>query len=105
MRFDVLTLFPDLFAPLLEQGILGRAIGRGQIDVRLTNIRDYARGPHRVTDDRPYGGGSGMVMKAGPIVRALADLEPAAGAERIILLTPQGRRPESGPGVGAGGPG
>ena len=91
MRFDILTLFPDLFAPLLGQGILGRAIGRGQLDVRLTDIRDYARGPHRVTDDRPYGGGSGMVMKAGPIVRALNDLEPAGGSQRIVLLTPQGR--------------
>ncbi len=92
MRVDVLTLFPDLFTPLLEQGVLGRAIGRGQIQVRLTNIRDYARGSHRVADDRPYGGGSGMVMKAGPIVRALDDLEPVTGSARVILLTPQGRR-------------
>ncbi len=91
MRFDVLTLFPDLFAPFLAQGIVGRSIGRGLLDVRLTNIRDYARGVHRVTDDRPYGGGSGMVMKAGPIVRALQDLDRVPGRQRVALLSPQGR--------------
>lgn len=91
MRFDVLTLFPSLFTPFLEQGIVGRSIARGLLDVGLTDIRDHARGAHRVTDDRPYGGGSGMVMKAGPIVRALRDLEPVEGTERIALLSPQGR--------------
>ncbi len=91
MRFDVLTLFPDLFAPFLEQGIVGRSIARGRLEVRLTNIRDHARGVHRVTDDRPYGGGSGMVMKAGPIVRALKHLEGVEGPQRIALLSPQGR--------------
>ncbi len=91
MRIDVLTLFPGLFAPFLEQGIVGRAIGQERLDVRLTNIRDFARGPHRQTDDRPYGGGSGMVMKAGPIVRALQSLDPCEGAERVAMLSPQGR--------------
>ncbi len=91
MRFDVLTLFPGMFVPFLEQGIMGRAVERGLLEARLTNIRDYARGKHRVTDDRPYGGGSGMVMKAGPIARALKNLDPVAGAQRVVLLTPQGR--------------
>ncbi|MGM0664258.1 MAG: tRNA (guanosine(37)-N1)-methyltransferase TrmD [Thermodesulfobacteriota bacterium] len=91
MRFDVLTLFPDMFGPFLEQGVMGRAVERGLLEAGLTNIRDYARGTHRVTDDRPYGGGSGMVMKAGPIARALKDLDPVAGSEQVVLLSPQGR--------------
>lgn len=92
MRFDVLTLFPDMFRPFLEQGVMGRAVERGLLAARLVNIRDYARGKHRVTDDRPYGGGSGMVMKAGPIARALKDLDRVEGASRVVLLSPQGRR-------------
>jgi len=91
MRFDVLTLFPDLFAPFVEQGVMGRAVQQGKLVVRLTNIRDHARGAHRVTDDRPYGGGSGMVMKAGPIVRALSAVERISDRCRVVLLTPQGR--------------
>lgn len=91
MRFDVLTLFPDLFGPFVEQGILGRAVQQGKLAVCLTNIRDHARGVHRVTDDRPYGGGSGMVMKAGPIVRALRAVERISDRCRVVLLTPQGR--------------
>ena len=75
MKFDILTLFPDLLKPFLEEGVLGRAVQKGLLDIRLTNIRSFARGPHHVTDDRPYGGGSGMVMKPGPIYRALQSLK------------------------------
>ena len=57
MRIDVLTLFPDLFVPFIDESILGRAVKRGVVEIRLKNIRDYARGRHKVTDDRPYGGG------------------------------------------------
>ena len=91
MRFDILTLFPGLFSPLLEEGVLGRAIKRGLIDIRLTNIRAFAHGVHKVTDDRPYGGGSGMVMKPGPIIRALESVEITGSRPLVILLTPQGR--------------
>lgn len=91
MRFDILTLFPDLFSPFLEEGILGRAVKKGLVDVKLINIRSFARGPHKVTDDRPYGGGSGMVMKPGPIYRALESLDRIDGRSCVILLTPQGR--------------
>ncbi len=91
MRIDILTLFPELFTPFLRHGILGRAIERGVLEVGLENIRDFARGPHRVTDDRPYGGGAGMVMKAGPIVRALQFVERPGQKSRVVLLTPQGR--------------
>ncbi|MBW1804129.1 MAG: tRNA (guanosine(37)-N1)-methyltransferase TrmD [Deltaproteobacteria bacterium] len=91
MRFDVLTLFPEMFAPFIEGSILGRATKMGLVDIRLTNIRSYARGPHRETDDRPYGGGSGMVMKPGPIFRALESIDRVGESSRSILLTPQGK--------------
>lgn len=90
MRFDVLTLFPELISPFLETGVLGRAVKKGVVDVKLTNIRSFARGPHKVTDDRPYGGGDGMIMKPGPIIRALKSIDRADGRSLVILLTPQG---------------
>jgi len=91
MRYDILTLFPDLFPPFLQTGVLGRGIERGVVDVRLINIRSFARGPHKVTDDRPYGGGNGMIMKPGPIVRALESIDRVSEHSQVILLTPQGR--------------
>lgn len=91
MRFDILTLFPDLFSPFLHAGVLGRAAEKGLVDVRLTNIRSFARGSHKVTDERPYGGGSGMVMKPGPIVRALESIDRVDGQSLVLLLTPQGQ--------------
>ena len=90
MRFDILTLFPDLFHAFLRESILGRAVKKGLVDIRLTDIRAFARGAHKVTDDRPYGGGSGMIMKAGPICRALQSIERSEGKSLVILLTPQG---------------
>ena len=60
MKFDVLTLFPEMIATYLQQGVLGRAIKRGLVEVNLINIRDFARGSHNTTDDRPYGGGEGI---------------------------------------------
>ncbi len=90
MRFDILTLFPDLFSSFLKETILGRAVKRGWVDIRLIDIRSFARGSHRVTDDRPYGGGDGMVMKAGPIWRALESVDRLETRSRVILLTPQG---------------
>lgn len=90
MRFDVLTLFPELISPFLETGVLGRAVKKGVVDVKLTNIRSFAQGPHKVTDDRPYGGGDGMIMKPGPIIRALKSIDRADGRSLVILLTPQG---------------
>lgn len=92
MKFDVLTLFPDMFTSYLKEGILGRAIERGLVDVALLNIRDFAEGPHRIVDDRPYGGGEGMVMKAGPISRALESVERMEGHGPVVLFSPQGKR-------------
>ena len=74
MRFDVITLFPDLFAPFLAQGITRRAYESGQVDVKLWNLRDHAEGTYRRVDDRPFGGGPGMVMLAEPLERALGDV-------------------------------
>ncbi len=91
MKFNVLTLFPDMFTSYLREGILGRAIERGLVDVALLNIRDFARGPHRIVDDRPYGGGDGMVMKAGPIFRALKSVERLEGHGPVVLFSPQGK--------------
>ena len=100
MQFEVFTLLPEVFPPYLESSILKRAAQRGLIDVRVHNIRDYTHDKHHVTDDTPYGGGGGMVMKPEPIFEAvesvlglaphLPPLEPASNTP-IILLTPQGR--------------
>jgi tRNA (guanine37-N1)-methyltransferase len=91
MKFDVLTLFPDMFTSYLREGILGRAIERGLVDVELRNIRDFAMGPHQTVDDRPYGGGDGMVMKAEPIFRALQSVTRLEGNGPVVLFSPQGK--------------
>ena len=91
MWFDVLTLFPEMFTGPLQESIIKRAQERGLISVYLHNIRDYATGRHRITDDAPYGGGGGMVMKPEPIFAAV---EAVLGDEKgvpVILLSPQGR--------------
>jgi len=91
MRFDVLTLFPELFSSFLKETILGRAVKAGLVDIRLVNIRSFARGRHLVTDDRPFGGGEGMVMKPGPVLRALESIDRTKDRSLVLLLTPQGR--------------
>jgi len=91
MRVDILTLFPDLFTHFLKESILGRAIKNGLLDIRITNIRSFAKGPHKTVDDRPYGGGDGMVMRPGPVWRAVQSIEKNADNPSVILLTPQGR--------------
>jgi tRNA (guanine37-N1)-methyltransferase len=91
MEFDIFTLLPEIFPPYLESSILRRACQRGLINVRVHNIRDWAADKHHVTDDEPYGGGGGMVMKVEPVFAAVESvLGPAAGCP-VILLTPQGR--------------
>lgn len=91
MRFDILTLFPDMFSAYLDEGVLARAVKRKRVSINLINIRDFARGVHRTTDDRPYGGGEGMVMKPGPIYRALESVEKTGGKNAVVLLSPQGK--------------
>ena len=93
MRFDVLTLFPEIFQGYLGQSLLSRAIQGNLVDVRLHNIRDWAHDKHHSVDDRPFGGGPGMVMKVEPIVECVEALrgdEPDPG--HLVMLTPQGRR-------------
>jgi tRNA (guanine37-N1)-methyltransferase len=93
MRFDVVTLFPDLFAPHLAQGITRRAFESGQVDVRLWPLRDFADDAYRRVDDRPYGGGPGMVMLAEPLERAIAaTLADRPDAAPVVHFTPAGRR-------------
>lgn len=91
MRFEIFTLFPAMFEGVLTESILKRAQARGLLHVALHNIRDYATDKHQVTDEPPYGGGGGMLMKVEPIVRAV---ESVLGSESapVILTTPQGTR-------------
>jgi len=91
MRFDVLTLFPELFSSFLKETILGRAVKARLEDIRLVNIRSLARGRHLVTDDSPFGVGEGMVMKPGPVSRALDSIDRTKDRSLVLLLTPQGR--------------
>ncbi len=93
MRFDVLTLFPELFAPHLEVGVTRRAFESGQVDVRLWPLRDFADGNYRRVDDRPFGGGPGMVMLFEPLERALVAVHEQRGdTAPLIHFTPTGRR-------------
>ncbi len=95
MRFDIFSLFPDIFTPYLQISILQRALERDLVNVHLHNIRDWTTDKHHVTDDEPYGGGGGMVMKPEPIfaaVESVLGLNPGDPAPvPVILLTPQGR--------------
>jgi len=93
MRFDVLTLFPEIFQGYLGQSILKRGIDAGLVDVRLHNIRDWTRDKHNSVDDRPFGGGPGMVMKVEPVVDSVESVrrhDPDPG--HLVMLTPQGRQ-------------
>jgi tRNA (guanine37-N1)-methyltransferase len=91
VRFDVITIFPETFAVLTEQGITGRALAAGIAELHLWNPRDYSFDAHRTVDDRPYGGGPGMVMKVEPLRAALQAACQAAPESRVAYLTPQGR--------------
>ncbi len=91
MIFDIVTLFPAMFASPFADSILGKAAERGLIRVRAHNLRDWAEGRHKVTDDAPYGGGEGMVMKPEPVARAIGDLRGGEPAAKVLLMTPQGR--------------
>jgi tRNA (guanine37-N1)-methyltransferase len=91
MRFDVFTLLPEVFEPYLQASILQRASQRGLAEVGLHNIRTWTRDRHHITDDEPYGGGGGMVMKPEPIFNAVEEILGTPPECPVILLTPQGR--------------
>lgn len=97
MRFDVLTLFPEMFSSPLQCSIIKRAIESGLIEVKLHNFREFATDKHRSVDDYPYGGGSGMVLRPGPIFSAVEEIKKKSHQKEgiqdipVVLLTPQGR--------------
>ena len=91
MNFVVLTIFPEMFDPFWAHGIIRKAIEAQQICAAAVNIRDHAADRHQVTDDRPYGGGSGMVMKPGPLAGAIRTARRGAPDAKTVLLSPQGR--------------
>jgi tRNA (guanine37-N1)-methyltransferase len=91
MNFTVLTLFPEMFSALLVGGMIKRAVESNRISIETVDIRDFAKGPHRTVDDRPYGGGSGMVMKPEPLAEAIRDAKQRHPGAYTLVLTPQGR--------------
>jgi len=95
MKIDVITIFPSMFGPLLSESILKRAQDSGVADITVRDLRDFTADRHRTTDDAPYGGGAGMVMKPEPFFEAVAAArcpDDAGCAEEVILLSPQGER-------------
>lgn len=93
MRFDVLTLFPDIFPGYLSQSILAKAIEKNLVQIHIHNMRDWATGKHHKIDDTPYGGGPGMILMVDPVVRCVRDVQAMAEQTgTVVLLTPQGTR-------------
>src|SRR5689334_3719434 len=92
MRIDFITIFPNMFAPLLEEGVIARGIRKGLLEVRVWDLREYATDRHRSTDDEAYGGGPGMVMLGEPVFRAVEALAKEATGGHIVMTSPQGRR-------------
>lgn len=91
MLFDILTIFPDFFVSPLKEGVVGRAIARGIVKVRMVDLRDFTEDRHKTVDDRPYGGGEGMVMKPEPIYRAVERLKCEPPTPKIVILSPRGK--------------
>ena len=92
MIFEILTLFPEFFTSPLKQSVVGKAIAKGIIQVTAHNLRDYTLDKHKTTDDSPYGGGHGMVMKVEPMVRAIEALKSGRPDAAVVMTTPQGER-------------
>ena len=93
MIFHVITIFPDFFGPAFAEGVVGQAIKAGKIELRVHNLRDWTDDRHKTVDDRPFGGGEGMVMKADPIFRAVEAVLPNRDEHtRVVLLSAQGKR-------------
>lgn len=91
MKFNILTLFPDMIMDGLNHSIIGKAMDKGLITVNPINFRDYSASKHRTVDDYPYGGGAGMVIQPQPVLDAYRDLQSTGGPKRLIYLTPQGK--------------
>ena len=92
MRFDIVSIFPKALEGLFSIGVIGQAQAAGQIEIHLHDLRNYTDDPHRIVDDRPYGGGAGMLMKVEPFVRAIEEIRNVSGGDlRAVLLSPHGR--------------
>jgi len=92
MRFDIVSIFPDSLEGLLSIGLIGQARAAGTIEIHLHDLRDYTEDPHRIVDDRPYGGGAGMLMKVEPLVAAIESIREGGSPQtRTVLLSSQGR--------------
>jgi tRNA (guanine37-N1)-methyltransferase len=92
MRIDILTLFPEMFTSFLDGSLLGAARAAGLLDIRVVNIRDFAEGVHRQVDDRPFGGGPGMLLMPGPVMACVEHVQAEPPAGHVVMLTPGGRR-------------
>ncbi|MCM8780039.1 MAG: tRNA (guanosine(37)-N1)-methyltransferase TrmD [Candidatus Omnitrophica bacterium] len=96
MNIDVITIFPEMFAPVLGESIIKRAQAKNKVEIKIHNLRDYSRDKHRKVDDRPFGGGAGMVMSPEPIFRAVEAAKKGFRGKglgvRVVLLTPQGKK-------------
>ncbi len=92
MKFEIITIFPEIFHAYLGEGILRRALQKGSVEINVHNLRDHTKDKHRTVDDYPYGGGSGMVMKPEPFFEAVETLQPDNTRRRVIMLSPAGKR-------------
>jgi tRNA (guanine37-N1)-methyltransferase len=92
MRIDILTIFPKMFAPVLGESMVKRAQAKGRVAIFIHDLRDYTTDKHRKVDDRPFGGGSGMVMQAAPIFNAVKKVRAKGKNAKVILLCPQGKK-------------
>jgi len=92
MIFDVLTIFPEIFKSPLSESLIKKALDKGLIQIRVWNLRDFTEDKHHMTDDYPYGGGAGMVMKPEPVFRAVEEIKAQNTGARSMLLTPQGEK-------------
>ena len=91
MRFDIITIFPEIFSEVFDFGIVRRAVESGLIEISVHDLRDYTFDRHRQVDDRPFGGGAGMILKPEPLVRAIEAIAGGPGEASTVLLSPQGR--------------
>lgn len=92
MRFGIVTLFPEMFAAVTDNGVVGRAVRQGVLSLECSNPRDFTQDKHRTVDDRPYGGGPGMLMKVEPLEKALNAMRAKMPAAKVVYMSPQGRR-------------
>jgi tRNA (guanine37-N1)-methyltransferase len=91
MRFDIVTIFPEIFREVFDFGIIRRAVEAGLVEINIHDLRDYTHDRHRQVDDRPFGGGAGMVMKPEPLFRAVEAITHGATDANVVMLSPQGR--------------